>query len=1558
MTNFFSWLPARWLVALLVLVAATGPALAQPTVTVTTSTPVESLVTEDQAPIGGTVVVSGGATVTEVGVEYRVDNSLNPGSYTPLSMSLNGTSFAGYLTVGVTKYAAGTLYNIRAYAKSGGTTAYGSVVSFYSRPKAPEVYVSSTGVGGLLTGALLNTRTPSYSVRQSQGSVSTFTVTGGGITQVISASTTSQYTVQPTPLPADGIYTVYGTVTLGLFGTAAFPISSNPALSTTNTFTIDATPPTATISSSAGTAGSTTTIATRIPFTVTFTEPVTGFSTTNLSGSSVTVTNGSVDTGSFQSTGTTSVSNGLTFASSYVFTVTPTTAGATTVGFAANVARDLATNGNTAASPFALIYAPPTAPTVTTDAPVPITRTSAVLGGVVTSDGGAAGGVTARGSVYSATNALPTVLNSTIVSAGPAGTGSYSSAVSGLTPGTLYYVRAYATNSIGTSYGSVQTFTIVANAPGLAFATPTVYSKVGPGFNSSAYNLGRLVVRPASSSGFNDRIFYTDPQGYYPSPYPITGLAYVPTSGTPALNSYNTGGTNPIGIGFGDVNGDGYSDMVAANMQSDNASVTLGNQMGVITTGNPYSTGTGSAPQGVAVGDLDGDLRRDIVTANTGNNTVGVLLSTTRTSPSLFGPVATYNTTSSSAPKDVALGDLDGDGRLDIVTGGGTVGVLLSTTRTSPGLFGPVVTYGAGTDWVAVGDADNNGSLDIITGAGVLLNTGTGTFGTLLTSGGGGAAVADLNLDGKLDIVVANSYSGVGVKLGTGSGLFGPITNYSVSSSLSNVTVNKVAVGDVNNDGRPDIALTGFDGFFNTIAVLLNTSAPLSPTLMSLSATSGQVGTSITLTGVNISGVTKVSFNGVAATTFAAVNSTTVTATVPVGATSGNVTLTTGTVSNGLPFTVTYPNIVVSTAGQTIAGGTYNSIAVSGSGVATLSGDVTVNTSLTVQSGATLNDGCATIGGAGSFTLAAGGTLGICNGAGIASSGATGAVQVTGTRSFSPDASYRYNGSTAQTTGTGLPSQVRNLTTTNPTALTLSAGTSVSQVLTIGAAGSLVTGGKALTLLSNAAGTAMVVNSSTGVVSGSATYQRYIDPSVNLGPGYRHFSAPIGNATVNSLTTSSFTPVVNAAYNTSAQPSTVTPFPTVFGYDQARLATASNNLSGFDKGWFSPSALSDILTVGRGYTVNLAASQTVSFTGSQNNAAVGQSALTLTLPRNAAGTPNASDGGFHLVGNPFPSPVDYNQVAAADRPNLDPTIYVFTSGAANPYTGSYRSVLNGVGGSATLPMAQGFFVHVADGTLSATLNFRNSQRVTSYTNPAYLRPAETRPLVQLTLQGAGSPNQDDAYVYFEPGATDGYEPAFDALKLPNSTGLNLSASISGKQLAIDGYGVLGSTQRVVPLAVGVPAPGSYTFTATQLLNLGSVPVYLRDLLSGALIDLAQQPSYPFTVNNASALLTGRFELVFSPNQALATVPAALAQQVAVYPNPATNAVFLELPASLGRQAVTTTLLDALGRQVRTLTLPAQGTVAHQLDLHGLATGVYALRLSTNAGTLVKRLTVE
>jgi hypothetical protein len=291
----------------------------------------------------------------------------------------------------------------------------------------------------------------------------------------------------------------------------------------------------------------------------------------------------------------------------------------------------------------------------------------------------------------------------------------------------------------------------------------------------------------------------------------------------------------------------------------------------------------------------------------------------------------------------------------------------------------------------------------------------------------------------------------------------------------------------------------------------------------------------------------------------------------------------------------------------------------------------------------------------------------------------------------------------------------------NGVRLGTTAGASVRQVLTL--AGSLTTQGNGFILESASTGDALVVNNG-GVVVGNATVQRYIDPSLNPGLGYRHYSTPVANTTVADLTTTGFTPVLNNEYNTSPSPNDVIPFPTVFGYDQA-LVNRTNASPNFDKGFFSPTSTSAPLIPGRGYNVNISATERVDFVGTLNNRDI-----PLSLARNAAGTLNDGDAGWQLLGNPYPAPLDYSRVEPADRAGLEDAIYVFSS--TGRYSGQYRAYVNGMGGNPVIPVAQGFFARVATPGTTTTLTFRNSQRLTAPNATTFQRTAaDPRPRVQL-----------------------------------------------------------------------------------------------------------------------------------------------------------------------------------------------------------------------------------
>lgn len=753
------------------------------------------------------------------------------------------------------------------------------------------------------------------------------------------------------------------------------------------------------------------------------------------------------------------------------------------------------------------------------------------------------------------------------------------------------------------------------------------------------------------------------------------------------------------------------------------------------------------------------------------------------------------------------------------------------------------------------------------------------------------------------------------------------------------------------------------------------------PTLTSLSPTSGAVGTVVTLTGSGFTGATGVSVNGAPALTFNVVNASTATATVPAGATTGNVTLTTPSgISNGVLFTVTpaaFPDLVVSTLGQSVAGGTYNSITVTGTGAGSLQGPVTVNTAVTVQAGGVLSTNCQPLTGAASFTLAAGGTLVVCDPAGINASGATGAVQTTGLRSFSTDASYTYAGSVAQLTGSGLPAQARNLTVNNPAGLALTQPLAVRQLLRLApASGNFALGGQALTLLSDASGTALIANEGAGIVSGSTgTMQRYLDATGNLGSGgYRHYSAPVSGSTVADLQTTAtggaFIPLVNPAYNTSATPLALPPsqFPTVFGYDETRLATSpATGLSAFDKGWTSPAALSTPLALGRGYTVQVGNGEKVDFTGTFFTGP-------LSIGASRGTDPNA---GWLLMGNPYPAPLDWGTVGAANTGgsglvNIDAAAYVFQS--TDAYTGTYRSFVNGIGaGTGLLAAGQGFFVRASTPGTPGSVQLTNANRVTTFTPgpPVFQRgTADPRPRLRLSLGLGTQPAtpataRDEAFVYFQAGATAGIDGTFDAHKLANPSGYSLATAtgatpgVAPVGLSIDGQPLLaaGASPRVVPLLLAVPA-GTYTLTATELAHFADpaslTTVFLRDALAPAgttgLVDLASTPSYTFAVA-AGAAGSGRFALLFNAAAPLATPPAnPLAQALAtVSPNPVAAGTSTASLAVTGLPATVAvlhaTLFNTIGQLMLHSELPAaRGASAAALPTSGLASGVYVLHL--------------
>ncbi len=273
---------------------------------------------------------------------------------------------------------------------------------------------------------------------------------------------------------------------------------------------------------------------------------------------------------------------------------------------------------------------------------------------------------------------------------------------------------------------------------------------------------------------------------------------------------------------FGDFNGDGRLDLAA--LESFNSVTVLpGNGDGTFLAAPTFATD--AQPQGLATADFNGDGIPDLVSANRGGNSVSILLGT---GDGTFQPAR--NLPAGNQPVRVVTGDFNGDGIPDVLvldTGAapnfsGTLSLLLGTGDGSFQAARPIIFNGAAVfpKDLIVADFNGDGKLDVaiseVVATGqrdldevdVLLGNGDGTFqaprSIILPIGADprGLAVGDINGDGIPDLAIATHF-GVTVLLGTGDGTFGRELDIPDANEPQ-----AVAISDLNGDGAADLIVT------------------------------------------------------------------------------------------------------------------------------------------------------------------------------------------------------------------------------------------------------------------------------------------------------------------------------------------------------------------------------------------------------------------------------------------------------------------------------------------------------------------------------------------------------------------------------------------------------------------------------------------------------------------------------------------------------------------------------------------------------------------------------
>lgn len=369
-------------------------------------------------------------------------------------------------------------------------------------------------------------------------------------------------------------------------------------------------------------------------------------------------------------------------------------------------------------------------------------------------------------------------------------------------------VKDWAGNPLGTDF--FWSFR-VGPLPPTDFTPPSV-SSVMPATNAMSVaitaSLTMYFSESVDSATLNESVFtLTDGTRSIPGKILVYGnnAAFYPSA-----NLYpNTTYTATIGTGLKDLAG---NSLVAPYVWS-------------FTTEDLHFTGAanywvGAHGEAAAVGDVNGDGRNDaIMTSGESLDSLKAYALHVRHQDAAggMGAAVTYPTHSSLScmGSTVAVGDLNADGKSDVAIGNSACGIEVFLQNSAGGLNAGVVYASSDAGKIRVGDLNNDGRMDIV-GVG----TGTGTASIWLQNAAGGldapviyqvsygggedVDVGDVNNDGLADVVISSTDLQIGVLTQAANGTLNAPVYYGVGS----VPANGVAVGDINGDGRNDVVIT------------------------------------------------------------------------------------------------------------------------------------------------------------------------------------------------------------------------------------------------------------------------------------------------------------------------------------------------------------------------------------------------------------------------------------------------------------------------------------------------------------------------------------------------------------------------------------------------------------------------------------------------------------------------------------------------------------------------------------------------------------------------------
>lgn len=393
-----------------------------------------------------------------------------------------------------------------------------------------------------------------------------------------------------------------------------------------------------------------------------------------------------------------------------------------------------------------------------------------------------------------------------------------------------------------------------------------------------------------------------------------------------------------------------------------------------------------------------------------------------------------------------------------------------------------------------------------------------------------------------------------------------------------------------------------------------------------------------------------------------------------------------------------------------------------------------------------------------------------------------------------------------------------------------------------------------ITLNSDASGTAWLDEFSNGATyAGDITVETFV--TTGSGLGQRYFGIPVASASIQGLdgtyTGFSLGQLIPTSTCDPNQLDPASPYSNLFQWNE----NATFPSSCVQEGWEAINASAN-LTPARAYSGWMNDGSVISVTGTPNlnDVVLSTSGATLSLldPGYVA---NAH--GWHLLANPFPSPLSVASVINSGF--TSPQTY---NGGSGAFSGTFNSILTS---GDDLAIMQGF---VAESTTGSVYTAAAADRVAG--NELWLKPNFTH-MLEITVLGNGM--GDKTHVYYDFDATNQFDPAGDCKKRESDFGHpTLFTNLNGDKMSLNGFDIE-DMERTVGLGLMPGADGTFTLSFDGIASFPSTSlIFLEDKLTGGFVNLREINSYMFQASTNDN--EDRFEIHFTAPISIETTEAS------------------------------------------------------------------------------------